>query len=949
MGVRAGSAVTYSVGSLVKARGREWVVLPESDDEMVMVRPLGGTDEEVTGLLTGLETITPASFDLPDPTRAGDHRSARLLRDALRLGFRSSAGPFRSFGHIAVEPRPYQVVPLLMALKLDPVRLLIADDVGIGKTVEAALVARELLDQGDARRLAVLCPPHLAEQWQDELASKFHIEAELVLASTAARLERGLRVDQTVFDVHPYVIVSTDFIKSDRHRHDFLRTCPELVIVDEAHTCADEGGARRGRQQRHELVAGLASDVTRHLILVTATPHSGKEGAFRSLLGLLDPSLGDLPEDLSGPQNEAQRRNLARHLVQRRRADIRSYLDTATPFPERLEAEQTYKLSEEYRRLFDRVLDYARETVRDEAGGARHQRVRWWSALALLRSLASSPAAAAATLRTRASSANTDSVVDADDVGRRTVLDLGDDDEAESVDVTPGGDAEGDEEQRNRRRLQEMAREADALRGRGDRKLLRAAELIGALLADGFRPIVFCRFIATADYLAEELRRLLPRGTEVMAVTGTLPPTEREARIEDLAGHDRRVLVATDCLSEGINLQESFDAVFHYDLSWNPTRHEQREGRVDRFGQGRPQVRVVTFYGVDNQIDGIVLEVLLRKHKVIRKSLGISVPVPGDANAVIEAIMEGLLLRQDHGGVAERLPGFDEFMRPRQQELFGEWERAAERERRSQTMYAQQSIKVDEVARELASARAAVGASTDVRAFVCTAVEALGGHAVGTDPLRLDLTETPGALRDVLGGVTKLTARFELPIGDQETYLSRTHPVVEGMASYLLDSALDPLLTSPASRCGVIRTAAVASRTTLLLVRYRFHLIATRHGVEDPLLAEDWAILGFRGSPSAPTWLRDDEVEPLLGAVPSGNIDRQQAFDFLSEAINGAAAWRTHVDEEAAGRAEVLADTHRRVHESSRDKVVRYRVEPQLPADVLGVYIYLPAPRPPVA
>ena len=128
------------------------------------------------------------------PATAGDARSARLLRDALRLGIRSSAGPFRSFGRIAVDPRPYQLVPLLMALKLEPVRLLIADDVGIGKTIEAALIAREMLDRGDAQRLAVLCPPHLAEQWQYELWTKFHLHAELVLPSTVKRLERGLPV-----------------------------------------------------------------------------------------------------------------------------------------------------------------------------------------------------------------------------------------------------------------------------------------------------------------------------------------------------------------------------------------------------------------------------------------------------------------------------------------------------------------------------------------------------------------------------------------------------------------------------------------------------------------------------------------------------------------------------------------------------------------------------------
>ena len=139
--------MNYAVGSLVKARGREWVVLPESDDDLVVLRPLGGTEDEIAGIHLSLESVEPARFELPDPSQVGDHRSCRLLRDAVRLGFRSSAGPFRSFARLGIEPRPYQLVPLLMALKLDPVRLLIADDVGIGKTIEACLIARELYDR----------------------------------------------------------------------------------------------------------------------------------------------------------------------------------------------------------------------------------------------------------------------------------------------------------------------------------------------------------------------------------------------------------------------------------------------------------------------------------------------------------------------------------------------------------------------------------------------------------------------------------------------------------------------------------------------------------------------------------------------------------------------------------------------------------------------------------
>jgi superfamily II DNA or RNA helicase len=935
--------MTFAVGSLVRARGREWVVLPETDDELVMVRPLVGTDDEVTGILTSLESVEPATFDLPDPTHPGDDRSARLLRGALRLGFRSSAGPFRSFGHLAVEPRPYQIVPLLMALKLDPVRLLIADDVGIGKTVEAALVARELMDQGDATRLTVLCPPHLAEQWKEELADKFHIDAELVLSSTVSRLERGLRLNESLFDVYPFVVVSTDFIKSDRYRHEFLNRCPELVIVDEAHTCADQGGGR-ARHQRHQLVSGLAADPQRHLILVTATPHSGNEDAFRSLLAFLDPAFADLPDDLSGAGNERHRRALARHFVQRRRADIRTYLDTETTFPERFSKEESYRLSPEYRALFDKVLAYARETVRDESGGTHRRRVRWWSALALLRSLGSSPAAAAATLRNRSATADTETVEEADDIGRRTVLDQGDDEEAEGVDVLPGGD-DGDDgtDTRAGARLRRLAKEADALCGDLDHKLGGAVPILRDLVKEGFRPIVFCRFIPTAEYVADELSARLPKGVEVVAVTGSLPPDEREARVLELASHDRRVLVATDCLSEGINLQDHFDAVVHYDLSWNPTRHEQREGRVDRFGQPKPEVRVVTYYGLDNRIDGLVLDVLLRKHETIRSSLGISVPVPADSEAVVEAVLEGLLLREEQGGIAEMLPGFEEFLRPKREELGAEWDRVADREKRSRTMFAQYTIRADDVREEVDAMRAAVGGIADVAQFVRDAVIANDGIIGGSDPIDIDLSEAPTSLKDRLR-TTKLLARFDLPVPDGTEYLGRTHPLVEALAGYVLDGALDPASSSPARRAGVMRTDGVTVRTTLLLIRFRYHLVITRRGEDFPLLAEDCAVLAFEGAPDQPEWLASAGLEPLLSSAPNANVAPEQATDFLSEVLAAASTWLPHVDSVARDRATLLEQQHRAVREAAREKGVRVRVEPQLPADVLGVYVQLPTP-----
>lgn len=949
--------MNFAVGSLVHARGREWVVLPPDDPECLLLRPLGGSEDEIVGILPALEEIRPASFDLPDPADLGDAWTCGLLRDAVRLGFRATSGPFRSFGHIAVEPRPYQLVPLLMAMKQSPVRLLIADDVGIGKTVEAALIARELLDRGEVKRLAVLCPPQLAEQWQAELVDKFHIQAELVLPSTVRKLERGLNIGTSLFDVYPFTIVSLDYIKSDRRRAEFLRTCPEMVIVDEAHACASSSGGR-ATMQRFGLIKDLSANPDRHMLFVSATPHSGKDDVFRSLLCFLRPSFADLPEDLSGKENEDHRKALAEHFVQRRRADIRAYMEIDTPFPERLTQESTWKLTPEAKSLFGRIISLARETIeRSQDGTKFQQRISWWSALALLRSVASSPAAAAATLRSRATGMDSpDDLKLVDELGRQSVFDLTDLEGVDGLDTVPGADdteleADQSEQSRYKERLRRLAKDAEALCGSKDNKLQGMIRLAKKLLEEGYAPIVFCRFIHTAEYLAEHLRTAL-RGVEVMAVTGMLPPSEREFRVHELGKHHKRLLVCTDCLSEGINLQERFNAVVHYDLSWNPTRHEQREGRVDRFGQPKSTVRVITYYGLDNQIDGIVLDVLLRKHEAIRKALGVSVPVPEDSDKVMQAILEGLLLRGKDKVPAQQqliIPGLEKYIQPEADRLAKEWEIVAKREeKRSRTMFAQQAIKVDDVARELEAANEAAGSAASVETFTTEALKRLGathtrknlpgervGHVFSLAGLelrtrnRLDLPDT-------------LQAVFALPVSEGQTYLARTHPYVERLATDLMATALDPLEKSLARRAGAMRTKAVPTRTTLLLCRFRFQLQTHGEKLDHTCLTEECVMLAFSGAPERASWIDADSAQRLLTAQPTGNINHDQASDFVGKVTANAGSLMPHIRSVMEERASALLDAHRRVRSAAKARGIRYQVSPQGEPDILGVYVYLP-------
>ncbi len=932
---------------MIRARGREWVILPESSEDLLIARPVGGLDEEITGIMPAIEPVESSKFPLPTLNDIGDFSSGQLLRNAARLSTRAAAGPFRSFGRIAAEPRPYQLVPLMMALKLDPVRLLIADDVGIGKTIEAAMIARELLDRGEIQRITVLCPPQLAEQWQRELSEKFHIDAELILSSTIQRLERDLPIGISVFDRHRFTVVSTDFIKTTRRAEDFILKCPEFVIVDEAHGCTLAGGVGRGRQQRFDLMRRIAEDKSRHVVLVTATPHSGNEEAFRSLLSLLEPEFANLPADLDRAEREGIRRKLARHLVQRRRKDIDHYLGTDTSFPKRYDKipELTYTFSDEYRELFEDILKFAREIVSEGSGGERRRRVRYWSALALLRCVCSSPAAAAATLRSRAA---VDQAADqeVDEVGRRTVLDQDDSDAVIALDLSPGADNESTDDAM-RRKLLEFARRAEAIPPEADHKLQGAIQEIKKLLKDGFHPVVFCRFVDTADYVARKFRDALPAKINIESVTGSLPPAEREDRIAKLVAESNQyVLICTDCLAEGINLQQHFNAVLHYDLAWNPTRHEQREGRVDRFGQERPEVRVITYYGQDNPIDGVILDVLIRKHKSIKSDLGVTVAVPGSSEQIAEALFEGALFREKTSAQTGQLTlDFIDDIVPKKEAIHTEWENARDRERVSRSRFAQHILNPEAVAEELRSVRAAIGHSEDVSRFIQSILLAANvPFEIKPKAIAVHLSnETPRALRQAIGRDESFNGRFDLPLEEGEIYIGRTSPIVEGLAGWALDQALDPVARDGrpiASRCGVISTSAVNTRTTILIARFRYHLQISGSDSE-AILCEEIVPLAFTGPSNDPEWLTSEDSEKLLLAKPERTLIPTGIDQQIGLLLAGLPELQKALEKVSEERATAQLAAHERVREASRTKG-RVSIKPVLPVDILGAYIVLP-------
>ncbi len=910
----------FSPGSLVALRGREWIVQPNPDPDTLLLRPLGGTDADLLETSPSLEKVSPAEFSLPDPAFAGDAQSCALLRDAVRLGLRATTGPYRCFGNIAVEPRPYQLVPLLMAMRQETVRLLIADDVGIGKTVEALLIGRELLERGEIRRIAVICPAPLVEQWQSEMRSKFGLDAVAVLPRTAARLERDLPPGKSLFDKYPVTVISLDFIKPDFRREDFARACPEFVIVDEAHTCAAPGG-RRGRQQRHALISELARDRNRHMLFVTATPHSGNEDAFRSLLAFLN-------EDFSNFDPETgDKRRLAAYFIQRRRGDIQP--SENSPFPLRKTAELTWTASADWQRLFDATLSLCRENLTRHQSAEKWQ-MHWWASLIMLRALSSSPAAALEAFSHRVETA--EDGVNFEASASQSVYDSDGSDDLLLSDSLPGANTS---EEGGGRRFRELIGACKRLRGSGDPKLSQLIPELVKLLDAGYSPVIFCRFIPTATYLAEQLAGSL-LNTKVAAITGLMEPAEREIAVKNIASHERRVLVATDCLSEGINLQSAFNAVIHYDLSWNPGRHEQREGRVDRFGQAAREVRAITWWGRDNPMDGMVLDVLLRKHIAIRSALGISVPVPAQSEEVMATLLKGLILRDKSATSQDTLmlPHIGDWLNREKNALASEWDKISAREaRRSRSLFRQSAIRPEQAAAIAQEMHNSLGDSQTTRNFVITAWRLLGGRVssrkTGSREIITASFDEIAALRHPGLRLPEKTARycFDLPAGNA-VYLHRTHPLVESVASYLAQTSLDDrerLLP----RCGVTRANAVAKRAHVLLCRFRF-LIS---GNNRDFLAEECLALGFQGQQR----LAGEATAKLLDCEAAANCDGEEMRYWLAKAIAALPDLAPTLGAIQEERAQVLLASHK------KGRGGKWLVKSQGKPDIIGVYVYLPA------
>lgn len=633
-------------GQLVSVRNRQWVVsdvragtIAANDPYTATARPqhvvslISIEDDAQQDRLEVLWELEPGravheSRELPSPTDGFDD-PARLdaFLHAVRWGAVASAeaaslqAPFRS----GVEIEEYQLEPVVRALAMPRTNLLIGDDVGLGKTVEAGLVMQELHLRHRARTMLIVCPAGLTTQWHDEMRDKFGLDFRVVDTALVRRLRRERGLYANPWTHYPRLIVSVDWLKRDGPRRmlrDVLPPTPkyprsfDLLVVDEAHGCAPSGsGAYAVDSQRTSAIRELAPHCE-HRLFLSATPHNGYPESFSALLELLDDQR--FARGVPPSQNK-----LDEVMVRRLKRDLPKRWDGSPRFPQRrldyLEVEHT----EEERTAHRKLVAYA-DSRRRRSGNPGRSSSEFVTIL-LKKRLFSSPKAFAETLdthlRTMTADAEPERELPPERVGpllaplqeRMTAAAEYDEEyrdaEAEAMRlVHRGAPPLSPEERRTLEELRDWARTAQ---DRPDAKLaalrrwldpiLFTSTSAGAEWSDE-RVIVFTEYRHTQLWLHQRLVAAGyggSTGERIALLYGGQDPEEREhvknTFTEDPGLDDARILLATDAASEGINLQRQCHRLLHWEIPWNPNRLEQRNGRIDRHGQFAESVQVLHF------------------------------------------------------------------------------------------------------------------------------------------------------------------------------------------------------------------------------------------------------------------------------------------------------------------------------------------------------------------
>lgn len=518
----------------------------------------------------------------------------KLAAEAQRIQLAGLYDPMLAVATSDVQPLPHQIRAVYgELLPRTPLRFLLADDPGAGKTIMAGLYIKELILRGDVQRCLIVAPGGLVEQWQDELAFKFGLTFDLLINQLI-----DADVNQNPFARHELLIARMDQLARNEQLRDQLgETEWDLVIVDEAHRMgAHYFGGKLEKTKRFQLGEALGN-LTRHLLLMTATPHSGKEEDFQLFLTLLDRDRFEGRNKVSADTSGIMRRMVKEDLLT---------FEGKKLFPERIAETVPYELTELEYDLYEKVTEYVREGMNraDRVGGKRKNTVGF-ALTVLQRRLASSPEAIYRSLvrRTQRLERKKQEILNGTYREDDPAYDIADIDsdaytaeelenlEEELLDTATAARtvAELEIELNHLAELVELARR---VRDRGtDRKWSELSAILQdhALTSDSNgrarKLIIFTEHRDTLEYLREQIGSLLGRPEAVRAIHGGVRRGERRQITEEFTkNRDCQILIATDAAGEGLNLQAAHLMV-NYDLPWNPNRIEQRFGRIHRIGQ----------------------------------------------------------------------------------------------------------------------------------------------------------------------------------------------------------------------------------------------------------------------------------------------------------------------------------------------------------------------------
>jgi superfamily II DNA or RNA helicase len=535
------------------------------------------------------------------------------------------------FGRVALEA--YQLAPALRLLSKPRPRLLIADDVGLGKTIEAGLAMLELMARKRVERVLVVVPPGLMDQWHQELYEKFNLSFKIIgNLSDLSRVQTELPAGVSPWDALSRIITSIDFIKKETVRNRSLRKRWDLVIVDEAHSLSESGTPENPyRTQRTRLGVALR-EASRGLLFLTATPHNGYVHAFRSLLELVEPTLATFHGKL-----EDRNRRIESACIRRMKSQIKKRLPDGRDdslFPKRTVSGIAVKNIEEGdQELLNKVGSYCSRMAREAAGTEEAELISFAMQIVKKRAL-SSRTALAKTLEHRIEALQGEETRE-EPPSPSEIHDLQSD--------IPVSEAVSERtmrkilrsaipiDEKKRKHELRILKEIQRLqKGLGDRDpkieaLIEELKSIFSISSQGSFPstlpsekvIIFTEYRDTLEAIRKRLdTEPALRGSYVI-LTGGLTRNQRLKRQDEFSKKEIRIMLATDAASEGLNLQYHCRRVIHFELPWNPNRLEQRNGRIDRYGQNREPIIRYLYYPDSPEDD--VLSTLVQKIEQIAK------------------------------------------------------------------------------------------------------------------------------------------------------------------------------------------------------------------------------------------------------------------------------------------------------------------------------------------